>query len=89
VSEQEALERGFKLVPQWFPVVIAIFTAIFTTGCVYAAMSTQNTYQDIRINSLEVKYEMTLKDYRNDLKEVLVELRLISGRISRLEGITK
>lgn len=86
MHEEEALEKGMKLVPTWLPILGAILTAVFTSGVTFATVKADNVFQDRRMDRIEeqLKTDSSSRENRNEALEK--QLREISDRLARIEG---
>jgi hypothetical protein len=75
MSEQEANDKGLRLIPTWVPVLWAFVAAVFASGSTYATMSAGISEMRIRIDKQEQE--------RQRANEVLYEIR---DRLARIEG---
>jgi len=85
MSKEEALSAGLKLVPNWFPVVVAICAFIFGAGGTFAVSQVRmnrieqvNEVQDAQIKEMRVSLD------RIDRNLIRIGTRLgIEGQLER------
>lgn len=75
MSEQEAKDKGLRLIPTWMPVVWAVVAAVFASGSTYATMNAGLQEMRVRIERQETERERA--------NEILLEIR---DRLARIEG---
>lgn len=63
MSHEDAVNKGLRLVPMWWPIAIGICTALMTTGATWGSLTGQIARQSEQIQQITSDRQDTLREW--------------------------
>jgi hypothetical protein len=86
MSEQEAQDKGLRLIPTWLPVLSAILAGIFGAGSTYATIHNHIAEMREKVQRVDQERRTGQESIANAIGRIDIKLDDFRDRLSRIEG---